>query len=232
VPLTAETFARLQCVPSDAAVGDERYHLNDEAVNSFVGMLNRACVGSYGFVFTSHVYSALANADRELSEQIVDRLVKAVPAHVDLLSQEQLLFVVNVPESETTAAHWFFVRVSSAHAYLAAVDSCPGKHADAIAVVQGFIEKLHARNAAEKGLTLQSARTEDWRSASLQPPVTRRQPDAVSCGVYMLVGVWCCMSGVHLSAYLDSQPVNYWRDVITLCLYRGGVGIMPSVRSD
>ena len=50
------------------------------------------------------------------------------------------------------------------------------------------------------------------------------QPDAVSCGVCMLVAIWCCMSGASLHACLgrpDGPSINYWRDVITLCLYRG-----------
>jgi len=224
VPLTAATFARLSCVPSDAVVGDERYHLDDEAVNAFVGMLNRECMGSYGFVFNSHVYTALSNADRKLSEEIMKRLLKSVPSYVDLLSQEQLLFVVNKPATASTAGHWFFVRAQQRHAYIAAVDSCTGTHSDAISLVQSFIEHLHAQNACKRGLTVQTQRTEDWRSASLQPPVTPRQPDAVSCGIYMLIGLWCCMSGAQLSQCLDSKPVNYWRNVITLCLYRGGLG--------
>ena len=39
----------------------------------------------------------------------------------------------------------------------------------------------------------------------------------------MLVGLWCCMSDVPLASRLDgtTRSVNYWRDVITLCLYRG-----------
>ena len=70
-----------------------------------------------------------------------------------------------------------------------------------------------------------TAYTLDWRGASLHPPTTPRQPDAVSCGVHMLVGIWCCMSDVPLASRLDGslRSVNYWRDVITLCLYRGGL---------
>jgi hypothetical protein len=126
--------------------------------------------------------------------------------------------------AQLDAGHWFFVRAQQRHAYIAAVDSCTGTHSDAISLVQSFIEHLHAQNACKRGLTVQTQRTEDWRSASLQPPVTPRQPDAVSCGIYMLIGLWCCMSGAQLSQCLDSKPVNYWRDVITLCLYRGGLG--------
>ena len=223
VHLSVAEFARLRPVPSDAVPGDLTYQLKDEEVNSFVAMLNRSCTGSYGFVFTSHVHTALAKENRTFSNELVERLLKAVPVEVDLLAQDQLFFVVNVPATEATLGHWFFVCVHKANAYIAAVESCSGTHPEAIAVVQRFLERLHADAAASRGLRLGGQHTEDWRSASLSPPLTPHQPDAVSCGVHMLIGIWCCMSGVTLASRLDSQSVNYWRDVLTLCLYRGGL---------
>ena len=66
--------------------------------------------------------------------------------------------------------------------------------------------------------------TDSASRSSLQPPMTPSQPDSSSCGLYMLIGLWCCMSGVSLSSRLDARPVNHWRNVLTLCLYRGGIG--------
>lgn len=211
-------------MPSIAAAGDSAYHLNDEVTNAFVAMLNRECIGSFGFVFSSHVFTALTAADSQLGDATIARLLNAAPSAEELLAHEQLLFVVNVPETATTSGHWYFIRASLAHSYVAAVDSCGGVHADAIVAVQRFLERLQAVRAEQQGQPPPSiAFTSEWRGASLQPPTTPSQPDAVSCGVYMLVGMWCCMSGVTLASRLDVRSVNFWRDVITLCLYQGGL---------
>ena len=84
---------------------------------------------------------------------------------------------------------------------------------------------MYARATAMAGQPLTRRLTKGWRGVSLGPPLTPRQPDAVSCGVYMLVGMWCCMSGTALSR-LNDCSVNYWRNAVTLCLYRGGLGLL------
>ena len=89
-----------------------------------------------------------------------------------------------------------------------------------------LVEKTIAHLVATIGAPAERAAflDEDWRCASLCPPTIPHQPDAVSCGVCMLVAIWCCMSGASLHACLgrpDCPSINYWHDVITLCLYRG-----------
>ena len=223
IPLTAESFARLGRVLSDAPPGDEALQLNDELMNAFVSMLNRASVGTYGFVLTSPIFTTLVKNDTSC-EETLRRLLKAVPDDVDLLAQKQLLFVVNVPKTSTSSDHWYFVRTDKEHAYIASVDSCSGVHPEALVAVQRFLERLHHNPITGTCQSHVPALTEEWRSASLCPPITPRQPDAVSCGVFTLIGIWCCMSGVTLRSRLDVQSTNHWRDVIALCLYRGGLG--------
>jgi hypothetical protein len=70
VPLTRDTFARLRPVPAHTQYEGARYHLNDEAVNSFLGLINRAGNGSHAFIFSSHLFTALeACADPTISTQ-------------------------------------------------------------------------------------------------------------------------------------------------------------------
>ena len=73
----------------------------------------------------------------------------------------------------------------------------------------------------------ESRLTADWRSAPNlhgcdQVP---RQADGVSCGIHLLIGLWCCMSSVDPNKFLGSGGLsaNDWRDRITLSLYIGSL---------
>ena len=107
--------------------------------------------------------------------------------------------------------------------HIAAVDSAGGAHPEAIAVVQRFIEALHTKAAVQAQEVLTSRRTVGWRGVSLQRQ-TPQQPDAVSCGVYMLFGIWCRATGADLATHIGSVTASYLRDRLVLCLYTGSCG--------
>ena len=232
IPLTEAEFARLRPVPEDLVDGHEDYHLNDEIMNAFVNMLNRASTCRHTFVFDSFLAMALLQDSEAISKsEAIARLLKKVPAEVDLLKLKELFFVVNVPKTDMTAAHWYFIRAHLKRGYIAAVDSCGGAHADALRAVQRFLEHLHAEALACDNHPLAHRVTETWHMASLVHR-TPQQGDATSCGVYVLIAIWCCMSGVDIGSRLScrlgasgptARSVHYWRNRLALALYRGSL---------
>ena len=223
IPLDEHTFSRLSTVPNDPISQSSReFHLKDEEINAFAGMLNRACPRGYCFVMSSHIYIALEAGN----DETVERLLRAAPLCEDLLNKEQLLFMVNVPRSATSAGHWYLLQAHITGGHIAALDSWPGAHPDALTIVQAFVERLD-RDVAERARQARTSPfTENWRSAArLQGHgQTPRQTDAVSCGIYMLIAMWCCMSAVDPNAYLGGAlTANYWRARVTLILYTGSL---------
>jgi hypothetical protein len=221
VPLTRDTFARLRPVPAHTQYEGARYHLNDEAVNSFLGLINRAGNGSHAFIFSSHLFTALEACADPTIDDTVTRYLKGCPSAVELLAREQLFFVVNIPATDATVGHWYLMGSNREDQHIFAIDSCGAARPNAILVVQRFLELLHAK-AAMPG-TLPTRFTAGWRSGSLVHR-TPQQPDAVSCGVFMLVTLWCLVCGVDLHSRLELlDSVNYWRRRVTLCLYCGSL---------
>eukprot|EP00966_Prymnesium_polylepis_P005634 128720-Prymnesium_polylepis.1 len=124
------------------------------------------------------MFNALKAHGGDVTHPAVERLLKAVPLHEQLLTLDQLLFIVNVPGSTLTCGHWYFVQADLRAGHIVAVDSCGGKHDNAIAIVQHTLESLHRQAAVRMGGTVPStAFTADWRKGALAQR-TPQQPDA------------------------------------------------------
>lgn len=237
VPLKAAEFARLRQIPDGG--GGTAFYVNDEIVSSFLGLLNRSTRDAYAFAFDSYMFGAMQRADGDATDEAVQRyLGKARRTAAELLELEQLLFVVHVEATQHTAAHWYFMQSSREHEHIIAIDSCGGQHAEAIEVVHRFLDSLHAQAAIADGTPRTAHFTDGWRRGSLGP-LTPQQPDGESCGIYVLIAIWCLMSQVDLHSRLrdgaardGGQPVSYWRDRITLCLYCGGLMAFGSAHAD
>ena len=187
-------------------------------------------------VLTSHLFACLeaalskgatlADAPIELRRQVASQVPE------DALACSQLFFLVNVPATNTQTGHWYFLRAHLKEGYIAAVDSCGATRERGIRLVQQLLEHLHTEALSQEGKPPSERLTVDWRAASLGDQ-TPQQTDWVSCGVYMLVAVWCCMAGVPIESRLEcrsgaaapsARSASYWRDRISLSLYRGRLG--------
>ena len=228
-PLTGDTFSRLR---SDDG------HVDSRGVDGFIALLNRTTKGPVAFVFDCSFFGALSAADGNAADIAVARRMakRGTPSAAQLLEYDQLLFVVNVPATSHTVGHWYFVNSSRTLEHIVDIDSYGGSHPSDTALVQKFLESLHTAVAAEAGQPTPTDRfTAGWRCGSLgslTPGVrSPQQPDNCSCGVYMLVAIWCLMASVDLHTVLqdgatgsNGQSVQLWRDRLALCLFTNHLG--------
>ena len=231
-PLTADTFSRLRSA--------DRF-VDSNGADGFVALLNRKTKGPVAFVFDCVFFDTLSAAEGNAADSRVARLLKkrGTPSAAALLEYEQLLFVVNVPATSATVGHWYLLNSSRTLEHIVDIDSCGGSHPSDTLIVQQFLESLHTTVAAEAGQPTPTTRfTAGWRCGSLGSIATPgvrspQQPDNVSCGVYMLVAIWCLMASVDLHSVLqdgaagsNGKSVKLWRDRLALSLYTNQLGVV------
>ena len=227
IPITPAMMDRLRDPrPRATATECKAHELNDEIVNAVVAALNRDNTDTHAFVFSTFMYSALEN--EAVDSDTVQRLLRAAPPASDLLSREQLLFMVNVPETSARPGHWYLAQANIAVGQIVAFDSAGQSHPDAIRVVQTFLEALHAKEFAGRPTWML---TDSWLGVSFGNR-TPLQENGHDCGVYMLAIAWCLIRRVPLRAALDntrmlSNPESYWRARITVWLLNGSTKHLP-----
>ena len=166
-------------------------------------------------------------------------LKRGTPSAAALLEYDQLLFVVNVPATPATVGHWYLLNSSRTLEHIVDIDSCGGSHPSDTSIVQQFLESLHVVAAAEASQPPPTTRfTAGWRCGSLGSIATPgvrspQQPDNFSCGVYMLVAMWCLMASVDLHSVLqdgatgsNGKAVKLWRNRLALSLYTNQLGVV------
>lgn len=231
-PLTADTFSRLRS--ADGLV-------DSSGADGFIALLNRKTKGPVAFAFDCTFFDTLSTAEGNAADSRVERLLlkRGTPSAAALLEYDQLLFVVNVPATPATVGHWYLLNSSRTLEHIVDIDSCGGSHPSDTSIVQQFLESLHVVAAAEASQPPPTTRfTAGWRCGSLgsiaSPGVrSPQQPDNFSCGVYMLVAMWCLMASVDLHSVLqdgatgsNGKAVKLWRNRLALSLYTNQLGVV------